>query len=153
MHWHICCTTVHHSYLYALTRRPPVEPVKEWDADKVGQKSFFFVKAAHCVEFVECPDFLRGEDAFFAFLLSYWVPETFPFILLLFQWCVSSARADKSVFGLPVSFFFPFLCASRETCLIIPPLSLADRVTRVRAYATHKLCMYFLACPAFFCVC
>lgn len=39
-----------HSYLYlhlpvlpvdVLTRRPPTEPVKEWEADKVGQKSYF----------------------------------------------------------------------------------------------------------------
>lgn len=40
--------------------------------------------------------------------------ETFPFILLPFQWCVSSACADKSVFALPVIFLFVSLCFERN---------------------------------------
>lgn len=44
---HFCA----HSYLYlylhvlpadAFTHRPPIEPVKEWAADKVGQRSYFY---------------------------------------------------------------------------------------------------------------
>lgn len=48
-----------HSYLYlhlpvlpvdALTRRPPIEPENEGEADKVGQKSYFIVWGLSCAQ-------------------------------------------------------------------------------------------------------
>lgn len=87
--------------------------MKEWDADKVGQKSYFFKGRALC-GVCGVPRLPQKRGCFSAFLLSYWVPETFPFILLVFQWCVSSARADKRVFGLPVSVFFSLVSVLPE---------------------------------------
>lgn len=116
---HFCA----HSYLYlhlhvhpvdAFTRRPPTEPVKEWEADKVGQRSSFCGRALFGV--CRVPQLPQERGCFFSYLDT----QTFPFILLPFQWCVSSACAAKSMFALPVIFFL-FLCVSGGTCLIIPP--------------------------------
>lgn len=108
--------------VYALTRRPPVEPVKEWDADKVARKSYFF-KAAHCVELVECPDFLKREDAFFCFPFVLLGSRDFPiYSSAVSMVCFLSSCGQKCVWSSSeCGFFFPCLCASRKTCLIIPP--------------------------------
>lgn len=93
---HFCA----HSYLYlylhvlpadAFTHRSPIEPVKEWAADKVGQRSYFY--GCSLCGVCRVPKLPQKRGYFFSDLDI----EPFPFILLAFQWCFLSSYRKKCV--------------------------------------------------------